>query len=288
MEDKIRSIEAALRRAIDARGATTYEQRLAIYEAAERALTRSNMQREADGSSDREQRLRHVLAIATNRVEETFVGSLPSFTVQDFDYKDEMPMTHLRDNQTPPSERSSGSAKIWLASLALTVIVAGGAYVYLSQPQVGAGVAAGQLVDFVAESPLTLKGADGFEVASKDGYVTVTGGATLPENAWPPGVTLSSDYEKKFAGKEVTVTVTARVSATNGTDTVRVIYYTLGSGNSGFQAMPLTSDFTDIRFDYAVPAAGDKPGEDYIGISPPAGKSIDLKSILVSVKQPYK
>ena len=286
MENRIRSIETALRKAIEARGATTPEARQVIYEAAERALGRSRIQREADGGNKREQTLSQSLAVATKRIEQSFAGPRLSAPLPEFDLKDEIPMTQPSDMQSPPPERSGGSAKIWLALLLLVVIAAGGAYFYLGQPQVGTLVAASQPDGFVTESPLTLTGAEGFELTpnSTDGYVTVTGVATLPENAVPPGVTLSNEYEQKFTGKEVTITVTARSSATDGAETFGIVYYTLGNGNSGWQAMPLTSEFTDISIDYAVPEVGSRLGEDFVGFLPPIGRSVDIKRVRVSVK----
>ena len=288
MEDKIRSIEAALLKAIEARGATSPEARQVIYEAAERALARSKNQGEADGWDQREQRLRQCLAVATKRIEQSFAGPRLSAPLPEFDLKDEIPMTQPSDTQSPSPERSGGSAKIWLTLLLLVVIAAGGAYFYLAQLRDDSLIAASQPDGFVTESPLTLTGAEGFELTqnSTDGYVTVKGVATPPENGVPPGVTLSSEYERKFAGKEVTVTVTARSSATDGAETLGIVYYTLGNGNSGWQAMPLTSEFTDISIDYAVPAVVGEPGEDYIGVSPAAGQSVDIKSVRVSLKQP--
>ena len=288
MEDRVRTIEAVLRRAIDARRATAPAARQAIYDAAERTLLRSLAQHTGDGEGEREQMLRGSLAHAIKRIEQNLAGSPAGVPASTNDKKDEIPMTQPSDIQSPPPERSGGSAKIWLALLLLVVIAAGGAYFYLGQQQVGTLVVASQPDGFVTESPLTLTGAEGFELTpnTTDGYVTVTGVSTPPENAMPPGVTLSSEYEQKFAGKEVTITVTARSSATDGAETLGITYYTLGVGNSGWQAKPLTSEFTDISIDYAVPAVVGEPGEDYIGVSPAVGQSVDIKSMRVSLKQP--
>lgn len=288
MEDRIRSIEAALRKAIEARGAMTPEARQVIYEAAERALARSKIQREADGGSQREQMLRQSLAVATKRIEQSLAGPRLGAPLPEFDLEDEIPMTQSSDMQSPPPERSGGSAKIWLALLLLVVIAAGGAYFYWGQQQVDTLVAASQPDGFVTASPLTLTPAEGFELTpnSTHGYVTVTAVDTPPENTLPVGVTLSDEYGRMFAGKEVTVTVTARSSATDGADSVSIIYYTLGQGNSGWQPQSLTSEFTDISIDYAVPAVVGETGEDYIGISPAVGRSVDIKAVRVFLKQP--
>ena len=197
-------------------------------------------------------------------------------------------MSQPNNNQSGTPERSGTSARIWLALLLLVAIAAGGAYFYQGQPKVGTLVGASQPDGFVTESPLSLIGAEGFELTSDtaNGYVTVKGVATPPENALTPGVLLSSAFEQKFAGKEVTVTVTARSSATDGAETLSIVYYTLGNGNSGWQTRPLTSEFTDISIDYAVPAVVGEPGEDYIGLSPAVGQSVDIKAVRVSLKQP--
>jgi hypothetical protein len=179
--DRIRTIEAALRKAIDARGVTTPRARQVIYDAAECALARSKSQREAEGASDRNQTLRQNHAIVTKRIEHSLSVSRTGATLPEFDPKDEISMTQPSEIPSPP-ERS----------------------------------------------------------------------------------------------------VTARASAT---DSVSIIYSTLGQGNS-WQPQSLTSECTDISIDYAMPAVVGEPGEDYIGLSPAIDRSGDIKSVRLSLKQP--
>lgn len=185
-----------------------------------------------------------------------------------------------------PRRRPGGATKIGLVLLLLVVLVVDGTLGYLGVPQVGTPAIASQQEGFVSDSPPQLQAAEGFDVTPhpSERYVTVTGVETPPENGVPPGITLSRADAEQFAGKEVTVTATVRSSAVNGGEAVAIVYYTLGQGNSGWQPMPLTSDFTDVSFDYSVPSAANDSEEDYVGIWPAVGVSVDIKSVRVTLK----
>lgn len=63
-------------------------------------------------------------------------------------------------------------------------------------------------------------------------------------------VLLGEEFEQGASGKTVRATVTARAPVDGG---VWIAYSTADKGNSGWQAYPLTTEFTDLVFEYDVP-----------------------------------
>lgn len=107
---------------------------------------------------------------------------------------------------------------------------------------------------------------------------TTTGGAY---------VTLDSAMEALASGKTVTVVISARSSATNGSPALQASYSTDSVGNSGWRVLPLTSEFSDVSFTFMVPPMTGSPGQDYLGIvaDPEAkGRSVDVEAITIYAK----
>lgn len=66
--------------------------------------------------------------------------------------------------------------------------------------------------------------------------------------------TLPIEFAQQSSGKKIEVGIIARSAAANGSPTLSVAYATQQAGNSGWKAIPLTTQFELTKFTYDVPA----------------------------------
>lgn len=100
--------------------------------------------------------------------------------------------------------------------------------------------------------------------------------------------TLGPNYEAGFGGHDLEITITARAGRNKPLEEFKAGYFTVGTGDSGWQTFPLSEDFAEYNFTFKTKLPKGKPGNDFIGIWPgDAGKSdtMELKSIRIEVRQ---
>jgi len=84
-----------------------------------------------------------------------------------------------------------------------------------------------------------------------------------------PHYRLAADAENVFQGKRVRVTVRAKPGALRGASQLRMNYSTGRQGESGWIVRDLRPDFTEVSFEFLVPAKdSDELTNDYLAIRP--------------------
>jgi len=83
-----------------------------------------------------------------------------------------------------------------------------------------------------------------------------------------PHFRLAPDIELAVSNRNIKVIIRARASGQAGAKAFEANYFTGPEGASGWQKFALTETFEDHVFDYAVPAANEVQGVDFLGIHP--------------------
>lgn len=96
-------------------------------------------------------------------------------------------------------------------------------------------------------------------------------------------VAVGAANEAAFSGNTVRVTIRAR--GVDGATELEAAYSTNGSGNSGWQVLAVTDQFSDVSFDFGVPPII-QPLDDFVGINPPARGALEVQSIRVDIIAP--
>ena len=94
---------------------------------------------------------------------------------------------------------------------------------------------------------------------------------------------IPSTFETLASGNSIRIEIEAR--ATNAGE-IAVAYSTNEVGNSGWQVMPVTTDFSTSYFEFNVPAAREGRG-DFLGILPDpdnTGQTVEIRWIKLSVQ----
>ena len=139
-----------------------------------------------------------------------------------------------------------------------------------------------------------LTGDDLIDLTASPGTELVVGGGTAKLLAVqsqadaPPSagifLTLPTEAEAAFAGQPLRVTWRARRE--RGEGAVRVGYFTLGAGDSGWQERTLGEAWSDVTLDFTPGLSGD--GFDYAGIWPgvgdPDGVPVEVESVRVTAR----
>lgn len=99
-------------------------------------------------------------------------------------------------------------------------------------------------------------------------YVEAAAGALADAPELGPHFRLGGDIELQMAGHRIRVTLRVRPALDRGATRILSNYSTGRAGESGWQALPLVPDFTDVSFEYDVPAVTGEPGVDYLAIRP--------------------
>lgn len=83
-----------------------------------------------------------------------------------------------------------------------------------------------------------------------------------------PHFRLAGDIELQLAGHRVRVTVRARPAADRGAQKLRLNYSAGRAGDSGWRTFDLAPEFSDLSFEYDLPAIIGETGVDYLAIRP--------------------
>jgi hypothetical protein len=98
---------------------------------------------------------------------------------------------------------------------------------------------------------------------------------------------LAADLERSWAGKLIEVTVRARAAGEIGASQFEAAYSVGRLGGSGWQRFPLTQEFADYTFTYAVPQIfGEELTLDYLGVRVVLAdkrRSVDISSVTFRV-----
>ncbi len=98
--------------------------------------------------------------------------------------------------------------------------------------------------------------------------------------------TLGPNYEAGFGGRKLEITITARSGREKPLAEFKAGYFTVGTGDSGWQNFKLGDKFEDYSFTFKTNPPQGKPANDFVGIWPGEdGKSetMELKSIKITV-----
>lgn len=117
-----------------------------------------------------------------------------------------------------------------------------------------------------------------------DGVMTLSGEdalASTRQKTSGASVRLTDKREKSVSGKTVIVSVVARATSPTATG-LNVAYSTNEVGNSGWQSLEFSDEFSVQAFTYDVPEMSEGKG-DFVGLSPVSGP-IEIASIGVSTK----
>jgi len=99
-------------------------------------------------------------------------------------------------------------------------------------------------------------------------------------------VQVQKSVEEQVNGKRVEISLNVKASSAGGDQKFGVIYFTLGSGNSGIRRFTPTQDFKDYTFEYLIPETGNAPNFDVISILSDLsgqGRAIEISSIKMTV-----
>ncbi len=99
-------------------------------------------------------------------------------------------------------------------------------------------------------------------------YVEAGAGALPDAPELGPHFRLAADIELQFSGRRIRVTARVRPADTRGAEEVQLNYSAGRVGESGWQAFALQPGFTDVSFEYDVPALQGDQGVDYFAIRP--------------------
>lgn len=83
-----------------------------------------------------------------------------------------------------------------------------------------------------------------------------------------PHFRLAADIEMQFSGRRIRATVRARPADTRGAHQIELNYSAGRVGDSGWQVFDLQPGFSDVSFEYDVPAIQGEQGVDYVGLRP--------------------
>ncbi len=128
--------------------------------------------------------------------------------------------------------------------------------------------------------------AEGVNYSVSDGVARIVG---VPQTAGAGGSTggvgvrLPDSFEQQASGQQVRVTV--RASSADAGALLGVAYSTADTGNSGWQAFPLTPEPTDYTFSYNVPAMQAGNG-DFIGFRSYGDDAVSVYAYSVDVVGP--
>ncbi len=110
-------------------------------------------------------------------------------------------------------------------------------------------------------------------------YIEVAAGALTEAPELGPHFRLAGDIEMQMAGQRIRVTARVRPAPDRGAMQVRLNYSTGRAGESGWQALALQPDFTDVSFEYDVPPITGETGVDYLAIRPEVPEKV--RAILI-------
>lgn len=110
-------------------------------------------------------------------------------------------------------------------------------------------------------------------------YIEAAALALSEEPEAGPHFRLASDIELQMAGQRIRVTARVRPALDRGATRVRMNYSTGRAGESGWQAIALQPDFSEVSFEYDVPPLAGEQGVDYLAIRPDVPEKV--RAILV-------
>ncbi|MFN4024412.1 MAG: hypothetical protein ACK4MQ_06245 [Hyphomonas sp.] len=99
-------------------------------------------------------------------------------------------------------------------------------------------------------------------------YIEAGAGALSDSPELGPHFRLAADIELQFSGRRIRVTARARPADARGAEQVQLNYSAGRVGESGWQVFDLQPGFTDVSFEYDVPALQGEQGVDYFAIRP--------------------
>jgi hypothetical protein len=99
-------------------------------------------------------------------------------------------------------------------------------------------------------------------------YIEIEEGALSDAPELGPHFRLAPDIELQFAGRRVRVTVSARPADMRGAEAIQVNYSAGRLGESGWQVLGLQPGFSELSFEYDVPALQGEQGVDYLALRP--------------------
>ncbi|ABI75555.1 hypothetical protein HNE_0033 [Hyphomonas neptunium ATCC 15444] len=99
-------------------------------------------------------------------------------------------------------------------------------------------------------------------------YIEAAFEALVPAPELGPHFRLAPDIEVQFAAQTVRVTASVRPADSRGAEQVEMNYSTGRAGDSGWQVRDLQPGFSEVSFEYDVPALESDQGVDYLGIRP--------------------
>jgi hypothetical protein len=279
-------IERIIGEAIHARKAYTASERNLVYNAARRALAK--LYHDSVGSMERQVSVnyRDEIDEAVTNIE---LALAPSPVRNDL--SDEA-VGHLPndDENTKSMGTGLGSRKLNYFSIAvLTISVILAASMISYQFNVfGIADRFNARNQFVARAPFAFENTAGYEITTdvSGKFQTITSTDDRSPDILPLGIKLGSVVETMFKGKQILVTVSARIAGETEAAEIQTGYFTLASGNSGIVSHKLGRDFKSVSFLYDVPDDALPPDVDYVAFAPPPGKSgmsIDVQALRISV-----
>lgn len=99
-------------------------------------------------------------------------------------------------------------------------------------------------------------------------YIEAGAGALPDSPELGPHFRLAADIELQFSGRRVRATARVRPADARGAEQVQLNYSAGRVGESGWQVFELQPGFTDVSFEYDVPALQGEQGVDYFAIRP--------------------
>lgn len=120
------------------------------------------------------------------------------------------------------------------------------------------------------------------------GFIRLSTFTAMGEGPGSLGVfaTLSADYERVFAGRDLRITVTARGAGPDPLARFDAAYFTVEGAPSGWQGFDLGEVFADHSFTYTPPIIAAPPNADLVAIFPGrAGeqREMDVSRIRIEV-----
>ena len=102
------------------------------------------------------------------------------------------------------------------------------------------------------------------------GFIRLSTFTAMGEGPGSLGVfaTLSSDYERVFAGRELRVTITARAAAPDPLERFDAAYFTVEGPATPWRGFELGDSFEDHSFTYTPPIIAAPPNADLVAIFP--------------------
>lgn len=136
------------------------------------------------------------------------------------------------------------------------------------------GPALSELIAGPGTSARFVPDASGGPVArlSADSTFEAAGSMSAGVAAIPP-----PEFEDRVAGRRIRVTMEVRTAGSSGPESVRVGYFTIGYGDSGWREIEIGPEFQSISFEWDAPPEAQANQDEAVGIWPdPDGLSREI------------